>query len=76
MACAGLPVISDAHPTYARGKTPGMAVVSRDWSDWCRAIGEIKSGDIYITGQDYNTWEKAQPKPLKKVLESYLNNEL
>ena len=68
LACAGLPVITSPHPTYAGGRTPGMHVVEDNWTAWCKKIEILNRTKATITADEYNEWEEMQPKPLEEVL--------
>jgi len=68
LACAGLPVITSHHPTYARGWTPGLHVADDEWSSWCKQIENLNQKDGIISANEYNEWEEKQPRPLSEVL--------
>jgi len=68
LACAGLPVITSPHPTYASGWTPGMHVVEDNWTAWSDKIEILNRSKATITADVYNEWEEKQPRPLMEVL--------
>jgi hypothetical protein len=66
LACAGLPVITFSHPTYALNPPPGLRVVAPCWADLCTAM---KNGTRPVDDREYEEWEAAQPRPMAEALE-------
>jgi hypothetical protein len=64
LACAGVPVIAFEHPVFAINPTPGLQVVPRDWNCVARAMQDATAEAATVTSDEYDQWERAQPRPL------------
>jgi glycosyltransferase involved in cell wall biosynthesis len=72
LACAGVPVITFTHPTYALNPPPGLRVVSEDWSEVCAAMADTLRHASCVDDEDYQHWEAEQPRPLAAALRGVL----
>lgn len=72
MSCAGIPVIASEHVLAAIQAPPGVHIVADDWSAWVLAMQNILEHKKMNTMNEYENWEESQPKPLKNVIEKYL----
>lgn len=72
MACAGIPVITSPHPTYATNPPPGLLVAQTEWSAWCEQMRMLQQGNVQISLEDYQAWQAAQPRPLATRLPAWL----
>lgn len=70
LACAGVPVISSRHPTYAIDLPPGISVVDDEWDKWCGGIEEFARKSPRFDHEDYLSWEAKQPQPIGAVVEN------
>jgi glycosyltransferase involved in cell wall biosynthesis len=73
LCCAGVPVITFDHPTFAINPLPGLRTVSPDWREICTAMREFAARAFVVAEQDYESWEAAQPRPLASVLTRLLS---
>jgi hypothetical protein len=68
LACAGVPVLTFHHPSYAINPTPGLRPVGTDWCE-LRAVMRDWARCPAVVGDDaYERWEAEQPRPLAGVL--------
>jgi glycosyltransferase involved in cell wall biosynthesis len=72
LACAGLPVITSRHPTYALDPTPGLHIADDDWQSWCQQMVQLNRNETHLSTTDYKAWEESQPKPLGMVVKRLL----
>lgn len=74
MACAGVPVLSSRHPTFALDVPPGIVVVDDAWEAWCGRMIEVSENSrrFATTAGEYLEWEQAQPRTLASVVKSCL----
>jgi hypothetical protein len=76
LACAGIPVITFDHPTYALNPTPGLQVVAQDWNELCAAMRDTLVHPIVVSGDAYERWESEQPRPMGSVLRRLIASRL
>jgi hypothetical protein len=67
LACAGIPMITSLHPTYAITVPPGVVAVQNDWPAWCRAMEVVCSDPTRSDWDDYLAWEVGQDNTLERV---------
>ncbi|MBV9892955.1 MAG: hypothetical protein JO020_02170 [Chloroflexi bacterium] len=72
LACAGVPVIAFGHPVLAINPTPGLHVVPHDWRCLSRAMQEAAAEVRTVSSDEYQDWERAQPRPLANALATAL----
>lgn len=72
MACAGIPVISSRHPTYAIDPTPGLFPVEHSWSCWSEKMRELSHEQPIVMPDAYMAWEARQPQPLTTIVKELL----
>jgi glycosyltransferase involved in cell wall biosynthesis len=71
LACAGVPVVTTAYPTYAIDPTPGIHVVEGGWDAWCAAMAQLAREEPPQLEACYQQWEGRQPRTLNDVLSQY-----
>jgi glycosyltransferase involved in cell wall biosynthesis len=74
LACAGVPVITFCHPSYAINPPPGLRTVAPDWEELCAAVRDSLAGPVVVDARAYETWEADQPRPLADVLPRLLGS--
>jgi hypothetical protein len=73
MACAGVPILLSRHATYGIEPPPGTRVLDDDWPIWSQAMLEAVAGLPGLERSRYENWERAQPNPLKRLLDEWTN---
>jgi glycosyltransferase involved in cell wall biosynthesis len=72
LACAGLPVITSRHTTYAINPTPGLYVATDDWRSWRERMTQLNQDSPHVSTADYDAWEEQQPRPLGALIRQLL----
>jgi glycosyltransferase involved in cell wall biosynthesis len=67
-SCAGVPIISDPHLTYALDPPPGFHAVDPSWTNWYEKMFELGQKDLGASPEEYQNWESAQPRTLRDVV--------
>ena len=68
LACAGIPVVTTQHATYAINTTPGVQVVDDHWSCWMEQLTQLQRTTPVVTEDAYRAWQAAQPQPLPMLI--------
>ena len=70
MACAGVPVLLSKYAAYALDLPPGVEVVNDLWEAWHEKLIERSQRRISceVTGEEYQAWERAQPRSMADVV--------
>lgn len=74
LACAGIPMITSSHSTYAITVPPGVVTVQNDWQAWCNALEAVGSDPPYSDWNAYLSWEGDQEKTLEQVAKRLFEN--
>ena len=73
MACAGVPILLSRHATYGIDLPPGTHVLDNDWRIWSQAMLDAVAGLPGLERSKYENWERAQPNPLRRLLDEWSN---
>lgn len=68
-ACAGIPVVTSAHPLHAMDLTPGVGVAGASCDSWCTAIVAALSRGGNVPWSEYLAWEARQSRPITPTLQ-------
>ena len=71
LACAGVPTAVSRHVTFSMDLPPGIQVVNEPTRDWPDMGRQFASGLPPCSGEEYASWEEAQPSPWEKVLSQW-----
>ncbi|MDQ6672229.1 MAG: hypothetical protein M3069_16045 [Chloroflexota bacterium] len=68
LACAGVPVITFSHPSYALNPPPGLRTVEQNWNDVCAAMKDCLRSTAAPDPDEYERWEAQQPRPMASAV--------
>jgi hypothetical protein len=74
LSCAGLPVLTGRHPTFAIDLPPEVRVVGPEWADWREAIEDLSRSTPRRPQGDYDAWEAGQPRALRACMAPWLDD--
>lgn len=72
LACAGIPIIGDRHSTYAVDPPKSFHLVNASWESWLEKLIELSQTNGSASQDEYEDWERTQPRPLGEVVSSLL----
>jgi hypothetical protein len=74
LACAGVPSLTSAHPTWAIDVPPGVHVLGDAWPQWHALLHDLARSPQQAAW-DYPAWEATQPQSLHRYLSRWIREE-
>ena len=71
-ACAGIPILVSAHPSYAIDLPLRVTVVQNEWCAWKEEMQVLMVSPFFEDDSTFDTWATKQPKTLVSVVNRLL----